>query len=82
MSENTYRIRPLVWEQIFNHPRDLFVARTVLGEFVISDTKEAFFSLRMPGSSCDLWIQHLEPCKAKAEAYYRERLTQALERVV
>ena len=73
MSEPTYRIRPLEWEQFGT----AFRTMTVVGRYLCG---AGYFYT--PGDDC-VDVKDLSPEAAKdaAEAHYRERLMTALEEV-
>lgn len=82
MPEPLYRIKPLVWrDERGAHPRDCS-ASAKMGYFEVRYSKSDakwyawFRSNRKLGSE-----QSREAAKARADAFYRERLTRDLEEV-
>lgn len=72
----TYTIKPLAWEQCKVYG-DL-IAKTVLGSCEVSKRYSGTLRWAAPGRGYEP-CSSIEDGKAKAEAYYRERLMEALE---
>ena len=85
MSEPTYRIRPLVWdEDVFGYPPTDVIATCLTGTYVVrggTHVVEAWGPDGFGRFLCDDTATSLriEAAKSSAEAHYRERLSQALE---
>lgn len=82
MSE-TYKIKPLVWESLGYG----YVARTIVGSFyaspLITDPGDWSISIKLHdgGTMEDIPTYGPQHSKELLEAYYCERLMQALEKV-
>ena len=77
MRDKTYRIKPLTWVRIDDN---VWTANTVLGRIDLWET-EGEWVLDVPKADRIFRCRSLEDGKAKAEAYYRERILPALEEV-
>lgn len=73
----TYRIKPLVWEVI---PSGNRVARTIVGRLIVREWTEGITTFDGPG---DVYEERefVYEAIAAAEAWYVEKLMQALEEV-